>query len=155
MWVIYNKKYQVIDKHISDCQMGARKGKGCRDNVWIINGIIHKSIKSKNMKPIMLQIYDYKQMFDSINLEETISQIYDYGLNDNNLALIYKANEKINIAVKTPGGLTERQIVKNIILQRDTFGSILGSVQVNSIGKGILPISFLGLVDDVIDWGRF
>ena len=27
MRVIYNTKYQVIDKHISDCQMGARKGK--------------------------------------------------------------------------------------------------------------------------------
>jgi Ca2+-dependent lipid-binding protein len=107
MWVIYNTKHQVIDKHISDCQMGARKGKGCRNNVWIINGIIHKSIKSKNMKPILLQIYDYKQMFDSINLEEAIIDIYDYGLKDDNLALIYKANEKINMAVKTPGRLTE------------------------------------------------
>ena len=28
MRVIYNTKYQVIDKNISDCQMGARKGKG-------------------------------------------------------------------------------------------------------------------------------
>ena len=66
------------------------------------------------------------------------------------------------MAVKTPGGLTERQIVKNIVLQGDTFGSILASVQLDSIGKvveeagigylykGILPISFLGLVDDVI-----
>ena len=110
------------------------------------------------MKPILLQIYDYKQMFDSINLEEAISDIYDYGLKDDNLALIYKANKKINMAVQTPGGLTERQIVKNIILQRDTFGSILASVQVDSIGKvveeagigylykGILPISFLGLL---------
>ena len=97
MRVIYNTKYQVIDKNISDCQMGARKGKGCRNNVWIINGIIHKSIKSKNMKPILLQIYDYKQMFDSINLEEAISDIYDYGLKDDNLALIYKANTKIKI----------------------------------------------------------
>ena len=93
MRVIYNTKYEVIDENISDCQMGARKGKGCRNNVWIINGIIHESMKSKKMKPILLQIYDYKQMFDSINLEEAISDIYDYGIKDDNLALIYKANE--------------------------------------------------------------
>ena len=132
------------------------------NNIWIINGIIHETLKNKKQKPILLQIYDYKQMFDSINLEEAISDIYDYGLKDDNLALIYKANEKINMAVKTPGGLSERQIVRNIVLQGDTFGSILASVQVDTIGKvveeagigylykGILPISFLGLVDDVI-----
>ena len=68
MRLIYNSKYPTVDKNISDCQMGARKGKGCRNNIWIINGIIHESLKSKKMKPILLQIYDYKQMFDSINL---------------------------------------------------------------------------------------
>ena len=162
MRLIYNSKYPTVDKNISDCQMGARKGKGCRNNIWIINGIIHESLKSKKMKPILLQIYDYKQMFDSINLEEAISDIYDYGLKDDTLALIHQANEEIHMSVKTPGGLTERQILKNIVLQGDTWGSILASVQVDSIGKaveeaqlgylykGILPISFLGLVDDVI-----
>ena len=59
------------------------------------------------------------------------------------------------MAVKTPYGLTERQNVKDIVLQGDTFGSILASVQVDSIGKecmaaghgfkykGNLPTAFL------------
>ena len=63
-------------------QMGARKGKGCKTNIWIINGIIHETLKSKKMKPIRLQIYDYAQMFDSIHLEEAISDLYDVGLDD-------------------------------------------------------------------------
>ena len=114
------------------------------------------------MKPIRLQIYDYAQMFDSINLEEAISDLYDVGLDDENLALIHKANQEIHMAVNTPGGLTDRQILKNIVLQGDTWGSILASVQVDSIAKDIvkagigymykdnLPISMLGLVDDLI-----
>ena len=57
--------------------MGARQGKGCKNNIWIINGIIHEVLKSKNMKPIILQIYDYAQMFDSMDLREAISDIYD------------------------------------------------------------------------------
>ena len=46
MRLIYNTKYTIIDSNMSDCQMGARKGKGCRSNIWIINGIIHEALKS-------------------------------------------------------------------------------------------------------------
>ena len=58
--------------------------------------------------------------------------------------------------------MPERQKVENIVLQGDTFGAILASVQVDSIGKAVeeaklgykykesLPISLLALVDDVI-----
>ena len=66
------------------------------------------------------------------------------------------------MSVNTPNGLTGRQILENIVLQGDTFGSILASVQVDSIGKecsvsgygykymDILPVGMLGLVDDII-----
>ena len=162
MRLIYNTKYPEIDRNISDCQMGGRKGKGCKTNIWIINGIIHETLRRKKNKPVVLQIYDYAQMFDSINLEEAINDIYNAGLDDENLALIFKANEEIHMAVKTPGGLTTRQILKNIVLQGDTWGSISASVRVDSIAKDIhesglgymykdsLQVSVLGLVDDLI-----
>ena len=54
---------------MSDCQMGARKRKSCKNNIFIINGIIHDVMKSKKMKPVLLQINDYEQMFDSIDLQ--------------------------------------------------------------------------------------
>ena len=66
------------------------------------------------------------------------------------------------MAVNTPAGLSERQKIENVVLQGDTFGSILASVQVDSIGKEVeqseygyrykevLPVSLLGLVDDII-----
>ena len=142
--------------------MGARKGKGCKSKIWIINGIIHETLKNKNKKPIVLQIYDYAQMFDSVNLEEAISDIYDCGLNDDNLSLILKANQTVYMAVKTPGGLTDRVMIENSVLQGDTFGSLLASVQVDAIAKEVekagigynykeeLPINILGLVDDLI-----
>ena len=101
-------------------------------------------------------------MFDAIDLEEAISDIYDVGVDDDSLNLIYEANKEIQMAVRTPSGLTERQTVKNIVLQGDTWGSILASVQVDTIGKAVeeaglgymykevLPVSLLGLVDDLI-----
>ena len=93
MRMIYNDYYSVIDSNMSDCQMGARKNKGCKTNIWIINGIIHEVLKSKNKTPIQLQIYDYKQMFDSMDLTEAISDMFDVGLRNDNLNLIYKAND--------------------------------------------------------------
>ena len=162
MRLIYNMKYRKIDRNMSDCQMGARKAKGCRNNIFVVNAIIHDVMKSKNKKPIILQIYDYAQMFDSIDLEQAISDIFDVGVDDDTLVLLHKANEEIHMAVKTTNGLTERQVLKDIVLQGDTWGSLLASVQVDSIGKECqeagygylymdsLPISMLGLVDDLV-----
>ena len=161
MRMIYDSKYKEIDSNISDSQMGGRKGKGCRNNIFILNGIIHEENR-RNNEPIMFQIYDYAQMFDSINLQEAICDIYDCGFTDNMLSLVYQANSEIQMAVNTPHGLTERQTIRNTVLQGDTFGSILASVQVDAIGKHCqksdlgykykkqLPIPMLGLVDDII-----
>ena len=138
MGLVYDMKYPDIDRKMSDCQMGGRKRKGCKNYIFILNGLIHEVLSSKKMKPILLQFYDYSQMFDSIDLKE------------------------IHMAVKTANGLSERQIIRNCVLQGDTFGSILASVQVDKIGqecmeegyfylyKNTLPVGFLGLVDDIV-----
>ena len=162
MRMIYNDEYPIIDKNMSDSQMGGRKGKGCRNNIFIINGIIHDVLRSRKNNPVLLQIYDYSQMFDSINLKQAISDIYEAGLKNDKLSLIFEANKEIFMSVNTPAGLTDRQLLENIVLQGDTWGSLLASVLVDSIGqecaasgygyqyKNILPIGMLGLVDDII-----
>ena len=76
MRLIYNSKYDIIDKNMSDGQMGARKGKGCKTNIFIVNGIIHETLKKGKNKPIVLQIYDYAQMFDSIKIYRKLSVTY-------------------------------------------------------------------------------
>ena len=74
-------------------------------------------------------------MFDSMDLEQAISDMFDAGVKDDTLVLLHKANEEIHMAVKTNNGLTERHIIEDSVLQGDTFGLILASVQVDSIGK--------------------
>ena len=101
-------------------------------------------------------------MLDSIDMQEALSDIYDYGVKDDTLSLLHQANSEVHMAVKTPAGLTDRQIIRNTVLQGDTWGSILASAQVDSIGqecmkaghfylyKNKLPVGFLGLVDDIV-----
>ena len=162
MKLIYNQKYGEIDQNMSESQMGGRRKKGCRNNILIINGIIHDVLASKKNEPVVLQIYDYKQMFDAISLEEALCDAFDTGIKDDSLALLYDANKEVKMSVNTNTGLTDRQTLENIILQGDTFSSILASIQVDNICKdveslghgflykNILPITMLALVDDLI-----
>ena len=130
MRLIYNEKSELINNNMSEYQMGARKNRGCRNNLLVINGIIHEVLSKKKNNSVLLQIYDYRQMFDAIGLEEAISDAFDVGMDDDNLSLIYKANKEILMAVNTPSGLTEREILTNVVLQGDTWGSLLASIQV-------------------------
>ena len=50
MKLIYNSNYPNIDANISDCQMGGRKAKNCKNNIFIINGIIHEVLQKKQKK---------------------------------------------------------------------------------------------------------
>ena len=62
--------------------------------------------KYLNKNPVLLQMYDYRQMFDAINLEEALSDKYKVGVTDDNLALIYRANKEIKRAANSPAGLS-------------------------------------------------
>ena len=102
MKMIYNDKYDILDKSMSDSNVGARRGKNIRNHIFIINGIINDVLSSKSNTPIDVQILDYKQCFDAMWLEETLNDMYEGGVTDNNLAILYEANKKVKVAVNTP-----------------------------------------------------
>ena len=129
----------------------------------MVNGVIHDVLSSKKKKPIDIQIMDYKQCFDSMCLEETMNDLFEAGVTDDHLALLYEANKVVNVAVKTPAGLTVRERIEKIILQGDVFGPIECSVSVDTFGKECLEqdkhlylykdevkIPILAMVDDTL-----
>ena len=91
-------------------------------------------------------------------LKETMNDMFETGLDDDNLALIYEANKVVNVAVNTPNGLTERTEINEIILQGDVFGPLECSVSVDTFGKECLendkhlyfPVPILTMVDDAL-----
>ena len=40
MRLIYLDNYEILDKNMSDSQVGARKGKYVRNHIWLLNGVI-------------------------------------------------------------------------------------------------------------------
>ena len=77
-------------------------------------------------------------MFDSMDLDEAVADIFDSGVKDESLALLYNANKNIKVRVKTPSGLSVEQQFPKLVLQRDTWGPIMASNQVDTIGKQLI-----------------
>ena len=163
MRLIYRDNYDTIDRSMSDSQVGGRKKKNIRNHIWVINGIINDVLHTKKKAPMDIQIYGYKQCFDSMWLEECMHDIWDAGLKDNAFALLYNANSLVNIKVKTPVGKTEGGDITNVITQGDVFAPLLCSKQIDTIGqecleeekytykyKGEVDIPPLAMVDDLI-----
>ena len=96
MRLLYNTKSMIIDQHMSDSNVGGRKKMSSINHIFVINGIIHETLSSKHNTPVTLQIYDYTQMFDSMSLEESISDLYDSGIKDDTLSLLYNANKRFH-----------------------------------------------------------
>ena len=138
MKLIYKDIYEVIDKGMSDSQVGSRKGKNIRNHIWVVNSIITDTLSTKKKKPVDIQIYDYKQCFDSLWLEECLNDMYEGGLKDNKSNLLHIANSLVNIAVRTPVGKTESGDIENVVIQGDVFGPMLCSKQVDMFGKECL-----------------
>ena len=138
MKLIYSDFYKIVDKSMTDSQVGARKGKNIRNHIWIVNGVICDILSSKTKIPVDIQIFDYKQCFDSLWLQECLNDLYKAGLNDNKFALLYNANKIVDIAVKTPVGKTDRKSINNAITQGDVFSPIFCSKQVDTISKECL-----------------
>ena len=123
---------------MSDSQVGGRKGKFVRNHIWIVNGVICDVLSTKKNYSIDIQIFDYKQCFDSLWLQECLNDMYENGVKDDKLALLYNINSEIKVAVKTPVGKSDRRSIHNIIAQGDVFGPILCSNQVDTIGRECL-----------------
>ena len=100
-------------------QVGARKGKSVRNQIWVLNAVICDILSSKKKTPVDVQI------FDSLWLQECMNDMYKGGIKDDKFALLYNVNTHVNVAVKMPVGKTKRGVITNAIIQGDAFGPML------------------------------
>ena len=163
MKLIYADNYEDIDNSMSDSQVGGRKAKNVRNHIWVVNGIICDILSSKKKNPIDIQIFDFKQCFDSLWLEECMNDIHNGGLKNDKFALLFNMNTHAKVVVKTPLGKTEQANIYNAIIQGDVFAPLMCSKLVDTFGKdcleetkylfkykGLVDIPPLGMVDDLI-----
>ena len=92
-----------------------------------------------------------------------MSDLYEAGLQNDNLNVIYKLNENNKVAVITPHGLTERVNISKIVMQGENLAPLECSVQLDTFGKeclkekkyifyyrGVVEVPPLSMVDDLL-----
>ena len=72
--LIYNDQYEVIDEALSDSNVGARKNRNVRDNIFVLNAITN-SVINGNSEPIDIQVFDIEKCFDALWVQECINDV--------------------------------------------------------------------------------
>ena len=86
--LIYNDEINNLDKNLTDSNVGARKNRNIRDNIFAMNAIIN-SIAKENKEALDIQIFDIEKCFDSLWLHEVINCLFDAGLQNDKLPLLF------------------------------------------------------------------
>ena len=120
---------------MSDSQDGATKQRNIRNHIFILNSIINE-VKVDNKSCIDLQIYDIRKCFDELNLKECTNDIFEVGVTNDKLNLIYEGNKNSNMAINVPSiGLTERTNINRKVIQGGPLGPTICAVHMDKIGK--------------------
>ena len=160
--LIYVDEYPNIDKNLTDCNVGARKNRNIRDNIFVLNAVMN-SVKMKNEEALDCQIYDVETCFDALWLKEVINCLYQAGFNNDKLPLIFLENEIAHIAVKTSTRISKRRTILEILMQGTIWANICCVVLMDKLGKmayndhtlmyhykGIVPCPPLEMIDDIM-----
>ena len=106
---------------------------------------------------------DVKKCFDSLDLIECCNNLFECGVRDDRLALLYEGMRENNVAVNSPIGQSERISIPDIVGQGGALGPVCCSVTVDDIGreavemkkhqymyKKDVPVTMLAMVDDLL-----
>ena len=160
--LIYNDEYPNLDKNLTDSNVGARKARNVRDNIFVLSAILNAN-KHRNKEALDLQVYDVEQCFDALWLQEVINALFLAGFQNDKLPLLFLENRSAQVAVKTPLGITRRTTISNIIMQGSVWGSLCCVVLMDKLGKmvysqpellyyfrGEVAVPPLQMVDDIL-----
>ena len=154
-----NRLSNTLQENISKFQNGGMNGKGVVDNLFIIRDIINHA---KYLGKQWLTFYDIEKCFDSLRLEDCINSLWDMGVRNDILSLIYLMNKEARVTVKTPVGDTDTILLTNLVKQGIVLGPVLNNCSLNKMSTlstgynnfdsvQIKPMEF---VDDIADPSR-
>ena len=149
-----------INTHLENVnifQAGSRFNRGPADQTFLLRSAINHSLYLN--KPLYLTLYDFRQCFDKIWLEDSLLSLWKVGVRDEMLKLISIMNERSVAVVKTAGGDTDSFELGPNAKQGTVLGPLLSSASIaeccgeqNKGGAmiGTIPLRILAFVDDLL-----
>ena len=147
---------EFTDK-VSVWQAGATQNRSTQDQTFLLRSAINHAVYLN--KPLFLTLYDFRQCFDKMWLEDAVLSLWKLGVKDDMLKLISLLNSKSVAVVKTSAGETEEFVLGPNTKQGTVLGPILSSASVaeccdelvtGGASIGELIIRILAFVDDLL-----
>ena len=127
--LIYIDEYQNVDENLTDCNVGCRKKRNIRDNLFVINSISNACRRGVD-EACDICVYDIKKCFDSLWLAECVNDLYDAGLKTDKLCLLFYSNLNAKVAIKTSQRISERFDMQGTVWVR-----LMCSCTMDKLGK--------------------
>ena len=121
---------------MSHFQNGGMRGKGVVGNLFILRGIIDHAMYLG--KQLWITFYDIEKCFDSLWLEDCVNSLWENGIKNDLLSLIYFLNTKAHIVVKTPFGQCEPFICSIVVTQSTVLGLVPNNCSIDKFSKEVL-----------------
>ena len=86
-------------------------------------------------EPIDVQLFDVEKCYDALWLQECINDLYDSGLKNDKLPLLFLENQNARVAVKSSQGISKRADIKNIVMQGSVWGSLFCTTTMDKLGQ--------------------
>ena len=123
---------------MSHLQSGRMRGKGVVDNLFILRGIIDHAMYFG--KQLWIAFYNnIEKCFDSLWLEYCVKSLWENGIKNAILSLIYFLNTKAQSVVKTLFGQSEPFICSNVVRQGTVLGPVLNNCSIDKFSKESYP----------------
>ena len=135
--LLYNSSYETIDENLTDGNVGARKRRGCRDNIFVISAISNSVIKGR-LPAIQIQVTDVQTCFDKLWLENCINALYENNLKNDMLNLLYLENRNAQVAVKFNNKVSRRINVPNVEIQGSVWSSLKCTSVMDTLNKKVM-----------------
>ena len=140
--LIYNSSCETIDSSLTDGNVGARKRRGCRDNMFVLSAITNSVVNGESA-PIQLQVTGVKTCFDKMWLQSCTNALYDSGLRNDMLSLMNLENKNIQFAAKVNNKLTRRTNAQDIEMQGSVWSSLKCTTMMDNLNKIVLSSQHL------------
>ena len=149
------------DLQINEFQSGGRKKRSTVDNWVILIAIMDNNRRMGRCTYIIMA--DAEKCFDKLWLQDCLVDLKEAGVREREVDMIYRMNERAEIVIDTPSGMTESIKVKEIVKQGTVYGPLLccvNSVKVNEMSENTqvhltpqVEVGAMAYVDDIMGAG--
>ena len=81
-------------------------------------------MSKENGEALDCQVFNIEKCFDALWLHKVINCLYEAGLRNDKLPLLFLENKNAQVAVKTNNKISSRVNIKDIIMKGSVWGSL-------------------------------